>query len=175
MPGWGIDHGLFVGESRHLHAARPVAEKRWHARPSILRNVFGFWCSSRGVMSRGLEARRGELARLCLSVGRIGRCECSVVVNPVSSPRSALAANCWLGQPFRPSRLLHVPTSGPSKLRNVSSLAESRRQETEALAQCTPEAASPSSTFIFESSTSSGILFSREHELYLFDSSCRGH
>jgi len=126
-------------------------------------------------MSRGLETRTAELARLYLSVRRIGRCGATVVVNPVSCPRSALAANRGLGQPSRPSRLLHVPTLGPSKLRDVSSLAESRRQETEAAAQCTPEAASPSSTFIFESSTSSGILVSRGHELCLLDPSYRGH
>lgn len=28
-------------------------ERRRHARPSILRNIFGVWCGSRGVMSRG--------------------------------------------------------------------------------------------------------------------------
>lgn len=84
-------------------------------------------------MSRGLEAWMAELARLCLSAGRIGRCGAPVVVNPVSSARSALAANRGLGQPNRPSSTPSRSNFGPLE---TSKCVKSSRVQTSGKRTC---------------------------------------
>ena len=84
-------------------------------------------------MSRGLEARGAELARLCLSVGRIGRRGAVVVVNPVSSARSALAANRGLGATLQALSTPPCSNFGPLE---TSNCVKSSRVQTSGNRSC---------------------------------------